>query len=125
VEIRHDPIDDPPAQPASADVLYQQAKNAVVSAAIKYGLMTFLLFGIALVAGAHAAGFGLSFDDGRLAGMIAALLLVSGAAALIGVISGRTRAFQLQLEAQRVLLSQMQIELKARGGNKTTAVGSS
>jgi uncharacterized membrane protein YhaH (DUF805 family) len=92
-----------------ADHLYRQAKWIVFSMAVKYGLAVFLVaFGMAAAIGSQR-----HVDAGTENSWLTFVAILTLVGMLIGVDSGRRKAFNLKLQAQE-LLCQRQIELNTR-----------
>jgi hypothetical protein len=101
-----------------ADDLYRQAQSIMVWTAIKYGSLVFLLSLIALSAFNAAQR---SASDVSTGLVVVAVLTAVGV--VVGVGAGRLKAFNLKLEAQR-LLCQLQIEQNTRTVDKAMATHS-
>jgi F0F1-type ATP synthase membrane subunit c/vacuolar-type H+-ATPase subunit K len=93
-----------------ADDLYKQAKWIVVMSALRYGLVVFLVsFGIGMVVASSQKN--VSSDASNAGVMLVLFLTLVGI--LVGVDSGRRKAFMLKLQAQQILC-QRQTEINTR-----------
>ena len=88
-----------------ADDLYGQARVAIITTALKFGLIAFIVAAVGSSILPHSQPLNFSFDSPT--GLIGVV------AAAVGVSVGRDRAFQLKLQAQQILC-QRQIELNTR-----------
>lgn len=93
---------DPKILQACADSLYRQARWIIITTAVKYGALAFVLFWIVIGLRSQVA----HENENTL---LLLSLLLTGIAIYLGVSAGRTKAFALKLQAQQVLC-QMRIE---------------
>ena len=98
-----------------ADDLYGQARMVIFSTAFIYGLVT---FGVAFLISSGAEMFKHPNADLTIQPGVLMIALIGAA---VGVRVGRTKAFQLKLEAQKILC-QRQVELNTRVDAKPDAI---
>ncbi len=98
-----------------ADQLYKQAQSVVTSTAAKYGFVMFVASAVGIGVLSTVSQGALTFPVGIV--IIGVLTAVAVAA---GVGAGRLKAFNLKLEAQRILC-QRQIEQNTRTTEKMMA----
>ncbi len=98
-----------------ADDLYKQARYIVVTTAIRYGLMTFL---VSIVLSAVLLAY-IPHQDTPVepSTMVVPVFIVSFIGLAVGISEGNSKAFRLRLEAQEVLC-QRQIELNTHPAQK-------
>jgi hypothetical protein len=101
-----------------ADDLYSQAKWIVVSTALGYGLVAFVVIWLALGMVFPITRMRIGASDANSLEIMVAII-----AAVIGAAIGRRRTFALKLQAQQILC-QREIELNTRRQDKAaTATG--
>ena len=98
-----------------ADDLYKQARSIIMWTTIKYGLVCFVLslVFVNVINGTQKGGM-----DSNLMVIVVGVVTILGA--LTGYGAGKLKAFQLKLEAQK-LLCQRQIEQNTKTTDKAMA----
>ena len=104
---------DPEILQQCADDLYRQARWIILTTTLKYAAIAFLLAMIAV-------GILVKVSPEFQPGAPIPVVIVVGCAMVAGIAAGRAKAFDLKLEAQKVLC-QRQVELNTRAQSQASA----